>query len=191
MPFLNEIIEQINTTITGRLQSDSFLFSTHSISHQLSREGEQLPAFTDNNGEGSFNAIDDRFSVCLYHKCEGVDYLDTAQGFGDQGDLSRESARMSMIVWADRSKVNLAQEHLASAIVSAIPIGVDKEFQAERGISGTIIEMQSIDYNQRSLWGREFPGFDFAILPSHAYFQINYRVETLYDKSCIEFCPIC
>lgn len=191
MPFLEEIVAQINTTLKDRLASDRFLFLTRGISRAMVREGEEFPAFTDNTGEGTFNAIDDRFSICLYHKCEGVDFLDTTQGFGDQGDLSRESARMAMIVWANRRKVNLTQEQIAAAVVSAMPFSVDRQFQAERGIGGTVIEVQSIDHNQRSLWSREFPGFDFAITPEHAYFQVNYRVETIYDKSCIEFCQIC
>jgi len=192
MPFIESIVSQINDRILEKVSSTKAIFSIRGVSRQLPRVEDTIPAYVDDSGEGEFNAFDDDYSVCVYHKAETMTYSPEEGGtFGDKVDLQKETANMSLLCWADRSRIKVTQEALASAIASAFPYTVDKEFKKDRNISGVAIEISSVDNNSIGVWSREFQGIAYALPPESIYFQISYRIETIYDKDCLEICEEC
>lgn len=192
MPFLEAIVNQVNQSIKDNLSSAKFILSARGISKQLPREEDGIPAFVDQSGEGSFNAFDDNFSVCIYHRNETTSFeTQLNSGFGDSDDLKRETANMVLICWADRRRVEVTQEQLAAAIVGSLPFSLGKTFVKDKNMTSALVEAVSIDHVSQNIWGREFKGIEFMLPPESIYFQINYRIETVYDKTCIEICEPC
>jgi len=192
MPFLEGIVGQINDSILNKIANSSAILSIRGISKQVVRDQDAIPSYIDNSGNGVFNAFDDNYSICVYHKCDNMIYASKIEGtFGDGQELQQETAMMSLFCWADRARLKTTQEAIASAIASAIPYTVDTTFKTDRNLTGVSIEIVQIDNNPLTVWGREFQGIEYQLPPESIYFQIIYKIETVYDKGCLEICEEC
>lgn len=196
MPFLDSIVGLINDGITEKLSASKVTLSIKGISKQLPRtdtDSTQIPAYVDNFGQGTFSAIDDRYSVSIYHKCEGLTYqTEEALEFGDGQTFSRETAQMALFCVGDRRRLQMTQEWLASVVAAGFPYGVTKSFkQTHPGLNAVAITITNVENDSQVVWAREFVNIPYALLPESILFQLNYTIETVYNKSCVELCEEC
>jgi len=196
MPFLDSIVGLINTGIEDKLNASKVIISLKGISKQMPRTDEDsthIPAYVDNSGNGEFNAVDDRYSITIYHKCEGLNYEGVEQlDFGDGQLFSRETANMALFCWADRKRLQMTQEWLASVIAGGFPTTTTKAFNQSRlGLSDVAISISNVENNSQTVWAREFQNISYSLPPESILFQVNYTIATVYNKSCIELCEEC
>lgn len=196
MPFLDSIVGLINDGITEKLSASKVTLSIKGISKQLPRtdaDNTQIPAYVDNFGHGTFSAIDDRYSVSIYHKCEGLTYqTEESLEFGDGQTFSRETAQMALLCFGDRTRLQMTQEWLASVVAAGFPYGVTKSFkQTHTGLNAVAITITNVENDSQTVWAREFVNIAYALVPESILFQLNYTIETVYNKSCIELCEEC
>lgn len=196
MPFLDSIVFEINESIRTKIDSKKVQLSMYGISKQLPRtdtDSTQIPVYVDNSGEGQFNAFDDNFSVCIYHKCDSLTYEPVeGLGFGDGQDFSRETANMQLFCWGDRNKLQMSQEWLAAVVSSGFPVGMNQTFRQSRpGLNSVDINIVSVENNSQTVWSREFQNIDYSLKPESIYFQTTYTIQTVFHKSCMALCDEC
>ena len=74
MPYINEIVNIINTTLAnGKLKDSRFNKQLFGLSELLPRnyQGDQdsIPAMVSLNNSTQFSGFDDRFNIVIYHRC--------------------------------------------------------------------------------------------------------------------------
>lgn len=195
MPYLDAIVTEINDSIKSKLTGEKFILSLQGISKQLPRtdtEETQLPVYVTNEGEGTFNAIDDRFTVNIYHKCEAIPYEPFDFGFGDDDTYKKENAQMAMFVVSNRKRIKMTENELISTITSSLPSVFSKDFKLSKpGLSAASIQITNIDNKAQDVWRREFINIDYPLLPESILFQVNYTITTVINTLCFEPCHQC
>lgn len=191
--FLEQIVTNINNAIEAKLKSASVNISLHGISIQAKREDEQFPVYFDNSGEGTFNAIDDRFALCIYHKCNSLDFETTEiLDFGDGEAFQTNTANMSVFIYGDRKKLKMIQETVILIVASALPATMPQSFTLNfNGLSSANISTVSSPNNSQDAWRQEFQNIEYTLAPEKFFVQLNYTIETIIQKSCIEVCAEC
>lgn len=197
MPYLDQIVTNINDAIIQKLQSNDINISLHGISKQVLRtdtnDETQIPLYVDYTGEGSFNAIDDRFALCIYHRCLNLNFQpETNIQFGDGQDFSRETAQMAVFIYGNRRKLKMTQETVISLVSSSLPDTLSQSFITNiAGFSSGFISAASSPNDSLAAWRQEFVNLPYVLPPEQFFVQLNYTIETIIQKSCIEICAEC
>lgn len=197
MPYLEQIVININNAIVNKLQSSDISISVHGISKQVPRtdtnDETEIPLYVDYTGEGSFNAVDDKFALCIYHKCNSLNYQSESQlDFGDGQDFSRETAQMSVFIYGNRLKLKMTQETIISIVSASLPDTLPQSFITNiTGLSSGFISAVSSPNDSLAAWRQEFVNIAYPLPPEQFFVQLNYTIETVIQKSCIEVCAEC
>lgn len=192
MPYLDSIVKEINDSIKNNLTGDKFILSLQGISKQVPRtdtDQTQIPLYITNEGEGTFNAVDDHYTVNIYHKLEGLTHEPFDLGYGDSNTYQKENAQMIMFVLSDRNKIKMTEPELIGTITAMLPSNFSKSFKvAKPGLSQAGIQISSIDNDSQAVWRREFINVDYPLKPESIFFQINYTIATVINTLCYEPC---
>lgn len=191
--FLEQIVTSINDAIVLKLQSNDINISLHSISKQVPRtrqgDEDQIPLYVDYMGEGSFNAIDDRFALCIYHTCNSLEFESKAElEFGDGQDFQTDTANMSVFIYGDRRKLKMIQETIIAIVASAMPASYTA---SAAGFSSANISSVSSPNDSLVAWRDQFQNIPYPLSPEKFFVQLNYQIQTIIQKSCIEVCAEC
>jgi hypothetical protein len=200
MPYLNEIVTIINSTLeTGKLVDDKrFVKQLFGLSEILPRNynGNQdgIPALVDINGGTTFSGFNDTYSIVIYHRCLQTSVTDAPVAFGDGGNAAREDAKMRLICFADRIRTKMQPQQLSFLLTSAVQQQLKySQFSQYPGLYGVNIEAESTNYDGVGIYTNEYklPATTYPVHPHHIYFALDYTITTDYDVTCISDCPTC
>lgn len=200
MPYLNEIVNIINSTLeTGKLSDDSrFVKQLNGLAEQLPRNynntQDGIPSLVDINGGTQFSGFNDTYSIVIYHRCLSSQTVETPVSFGDGMNTAREEANMRLICFADRLRCKVQPQQLAFLLTSGIQQQLKfSQFSQYSGLFGVTIEAGTANYDGVSVYTNEYklPASSYPVHPTHIYFALDYTITTDYDVTCISDCPTC
>jgi hypothetical protein len=192
MPFTDKIVEHINQSLKAgslkdkRFQPGKFYGITTILArHQKVGNGLELLPAMEKDGQYDAIGVDDRINITLYHKVVANSY--TMQKKGGYGDdyLHKCSAEMLLVILADERKVKLKAEQLEPMVIYGMPNGFPL---TDTGLSSCIISPLGSTMDRLIVFRQEYPGTEFFLKPYHHLFSIRYRIETSFDKNCIDNC---
>jgi hypothetical protein len=196
MPFTEKIVGFINEQLKAsslndkRFQPGNFL----GIATQLARPSksgqglELLPATCDDLGVYRLIEPDDKFPIAIYHRSISTAYTRVkGEGYGD-GYLSKDTVEMQIVVLADQRKIKVNQEQLESICRFGIPDRLSSLIQSALALRTCLVTPLSSNMDRVMVFRQEYPGTEFFLKPHHILFSIRYRIETTFDKNCIDRC---
>ena len=200
MPYLNEIVGIINTTLAnGKLKDDQrFVKQLNGLAEQLPRNynnnQDGIPSLVDINGGIQFSGFNDTYSIVLYHRCLSTTIVETPVSFGDGLNTAREEAQMRLICFADRLRCKVQPQQLAFLLTSGIQQQLTySTISGYAGLFGVTIEAGTANYDGVSVYTNEYklPAASYPVHPTQIYFALDYTITTDYDVTCISDCPTC
>lgn len=197
MPFIEKIVDYINTSLKDsslndkRFQPGKYVGCTTLLPRPKGTALEVLPAFCDANGEYTTVEPDDKFNIIIYHRTISNVYTKVTQqqqrSFGDDYAL-KCTTEMQLGVIADSRKVKLLAEQIEPMIIYGMPLLLPKQMMIDLGFRSCIITPIASNMDKINVFRQEYPSTQYFLKPFHQLFTIRYRVETGFDKNCIEKC---
>jgi hypothetical protein len=190
MPFIEKIIEQINTSLKGsslkekRFQTGKFLGVSTVAARNNGGKLEMLPAVVDLNGEYKLVEPDDRHSVILYHKVISNVYAASVQNSYGCEYAFKSTTEVAMVVIADGKKMKMSAEQLEPLFIYGIPQRVTQKY----GMINILITPLASNMDKVAVFRQEYPNNEYFLKPYQHLFLIRYRVECTFDKNCIDKC---
>lgn len=188
MPFTEKIVKHINDSLKAcSLFTDG---KFHEIATIIARKKTQAAPLETLPGilEGKdYKTIEpnDKFGLIVYHKVISNQYSYDKQGsFGD-GFRNKSVTEMSMIVWADLLKL---KSDVEPVIIHSMPQGLSTALKQELSLISCLITPTGSTMDRLMVFRQEYPQSDFFLKPNHQFFSIRYRIETSFDKRCIDKC---
>jgi hypothetical protein len=199
MPYINEIVNIINTTLAeGKLKSSRFNKQLFGLSELLPRNYQDnqdaIPAMVSLNNSAQFSGFDDRFNIVIYHRCLSTNIVESPIQFGDGLNTAREESEMRMIVFADRNAIQLQPQQLSFLLTSATQQQLKySQISSYAGLYGCTIEANTTNYDGVSIYQNEYkkPAQEYPVQPFQIYMAHDYKITTDYDVSCISDCLTC
>ena len=199
MPYINEIVNIINTTLAqGKLKDSRFNKQLLGLSELLPRnyQGDQdsIPAMVSLNNSAQFSGFDDRFNIVIYHRCLSTNIVESPVLFGDGLNTAREESVMRMIVFADRTSLQLQPQQLSFLLSSAVQQQLKySQISSYAGLYGVTIEANTTNYDGVRIYQDEYkkPAQSYPVQPHQIYMALDYTITTDYDVSCISDCLTC
>lgn len=204
MPNLRSVIDAINTALSAgplstakfqdaRINNLAYLVAQDVPNGQgedTSSERIVRPCIVADDGECTDLTLDDTVGLQLYHRNVGLAYEDRPEeDFGEPGNSTTEIADMVMIVIGDRNRIKVVQEDMAAALWGAMPRTLSSTVLGPLNLQSVDIAPGETNVNSESVWGEEFEGTDYALMPEDFMIAIRYRITTLYSKNCFTLCP--
>lgn len=163
---INTYITAFNEAILAH--STNFKKAVFGIAQSVFSGEDEFPYITE-NGEDQHVFIDDAYDFGLYHKQKGISYVeDLTKGFGDNKRIT-EVQDIALIAWGFMDK--LTAEEFKDFILSIAP---------------TDIRFVSIILDKKTIFNTEFKGIDFMVNETIFLMQINYKVQYVVKKQCLE-----
>lgn len=187
---VNTIIDEINKSIKGFLTDSSFAMSSlNGIAYTLLKDKDNsCPTIIDNKGNAKYVGIDDKNAISVYHKI-----ISTIPGkskdsqFGDGNSKIIVTNRMSLLIFANREKLNITQEVLANYILASLPTNIDKSVLSKESLSDCIINVLEVNFNSSALYKREYLK-ESLLKPHQMFFEVSYQIVYGFKSNCINTC---
>lgn len=188
MAFLDQIISQVNTSLTAVL--NQFKYKAHGIAEILPfEEDSSVPMLVDATGN-EFAAIDDRFQVVSYHIAEQTSYSPSDNSFGDGYDDFTAETEVRLIVWA-HGNTNLTPAGLCKLILAGLPLSVTITDQDQKGLYQTVIEPVGSQYNKAEVFNSLYNGVAYQLPLEDCLVAVTYRVTSEINRECLDTCGNC
>jgi hypothetical protein len=197
MPYLNEIVDIVNTTLaTGKLKTyNRKLFGVSELlPRNFNNAQDTIPALVTNFGSTMFSGFDDKFDIVIYHRCISTSIEEGAVLFGDGLNTAREVAEMRMLVFGNRKKLSLQPQQLSFLLSSGVQQQLAySQISSYAGIFGCIIEANTTNYDGVGIFTSEYKlaASRYPVHPEHIYLALDYTITTDYDITCINDCSNC
>jgi len=198
MPKLNSIVTIINTALeadvfnTSRFQGGRY-FTIAELMKE--RQGDSIiskPCTIDNDGEGTSVMIDDTWPLQIYHRVINLAYEQApTDNFGDPVTTIKEIATMALVFMSDRGLLQMRGEDLMALIAVNMPATL------------TTTQLNTLDLNSVQIYAngqaiidneivynREYQLQEFMLKPNSIMYSLNYTIETVYSKKCLEACSL-
>lgn len=168
---IHEKIQSINDAILAR--STKIEVAIHGLAKPIyitDDDGEvMIPAVVIDGMDDAHVFIDDDYLFGLYHKVNSKTYAtDPRQGYGDN-DKVTVTFDMSMIVWG-------FEKHITA---------VDLE-RFIFSISPNEVDFLKTDFDTKRVFNSEFSRVDFFVPEDVFLMKINYKVQAVTLKRCLE-----
>lgn len=183
---LRSLIDELNKSFTGIIPGLKTYGLAQSIVRTVGTEQELLPGVAGKDGEIKYVGIDDTAPIIIYHRNSGITTtrVTNRQGYGDGLSNLVNTYQMAMIVFIDHKKTKLYPEELFLFLQSNIPDAVKSE--PYKNIS---IRTTNVILNSQLIFSAEYAGTAFKLPVEKSLFQINYTIESTFDKNCFAKCP--
>ena len=198
MPNLRGITTIINNTLkatcfkTQKFQGGSYSDLAYMVIEEPTQENQleiRRPAIISNYGECIPVNPDDTYPLVIYHRNTSLLYEDDeTQSFGDPGQDIKETADMLLICIGDRKNLQVVQEDVVSAIWANIPRNLTTAQLQALQLEKVIIEPADINVNPIDVWSQEITNVPYPLDPNNFMLSIKYRIITIYNKNCYQFC---
>jgi hypothetical protein len=199
MPYITNIVDLVNTSLASKLVDGSrFVKQLNGLSELIPRnEGEDqttLPVLVSTNDYKTFDGLDDRYSIQIYHRVISVEQVESPLSFGDGATNGREEAKMRIVCFADRKRTKLDPYAMAFLLRSTL----NEQFTNTQlipfsGLLGAIVEATEDNYNGVEVWQNEYtlPSESYPVKLHQMLLSIDYTITTDYNTSCITSCLEC
>jgi hypothetical protein len=193
MPFIDKIVSFINQSLKEsslndkRFQPSKLIGITTVLARPSDNGFEMLPAECDLNGNYSTVEPNDKFNIIIYHKVISNNYIREKKAYGDIY-VFRAQTEMQLAVIADSRKVKLSAEQIEPLIVYGLPLRLSDAIMQETGFASSLITPLSSNMDKVMVFRQEYPSTKYFLKPFHHFFSVRYRIETVFDKNCIDRC---
>lgn len=187
---VNSIIEEINKSIKAFLTDSSFAMSSlNGIAYTTLRDKDNsCPTIIDNKGNATYVGVDDKNSISVYHRINSTAISKAKESqYGDGNTKINIANRMSLIIFANREKLNITQEVLANYILASLPTNIDKSILSKESLSDCLINVLEVTFNSSALYKREYLR-ESLLKPHQMFFEISYQIVYGFKSSCINTC---
>lgn len=192
MPFIVSIVNYINDAIQANcslLAGGTFYGIASVVARKKTQASplEQLPGILVDHTQYITIEPNDKYALIIYHKIISNTYQrDTNNSYGD-GYRQKATTDMQLIVWGDSKKLGIDQE-LESVVVYSIPLSVAAPVQRTLGLKSCSITPYSSTLDRLTVFRQEYPQSEFFLKPNHQFFSVRYRIESTFDKQCVDMC---
>ena len=184
MPSINDIITEINKKIPVITGS-----SINGVAISALRSEKKQPVVYGIK-EGMSVAVDDKYSVILYHKLNTLNVSYKAkEGYGRGLGVIVNSYGCQMIIFLNRKRLAWTVDELFTYLQASIPnILLQQNGQTLEPYKQIIFQITSAVLNDETVWAQEYSE-SYRLPPEHNLFQIKYTVEAAFEKDCFINCP--
>ncbi len=186
-------VELIDAAIREVLKDDSYVIKNYGITKrvvQIVQNGENpisYPAVVDHTNQTQA-VIDDNYSLVTYHRINTSRVIDTDFSFGDGENDQTNEVSMTLVVWADLSRILRSENYIGERIQMLFPYNLRN---TTSGVFSQVCEVDSVSYDSQALFNQEYSGIEYSIHPQHTLFSIDYTLTTHVDTSCLLACQPC
>lgn len=199
MPYIANIVDLVNTSLATKLVDGSrFVKQLNGLSELIPRnEGDDqttLPVLVSTNDYKTFDGLDDRYSIQIYHRVISVEQVESPLSFGDGATNGREEAKMRIVCFADRKRTKLDPYAMAFLLRSTLNEQfTDTQLIPFSGLLGAIVEATQDNYDGVEVWQNEYtlPSESYPVKLHQMLLSIDYTITTDYNTSCITSCLEC
>lgn len=192
MPYYNEIITAIDSAIVAgaltdkRFQNKKFAGLCYLTPVKI--EGQTLTAFVPAKiktlNDYEIIAPDDKFNLITYHRLLSSQHQRDIDQFG----AMRTTSEMVLTVISFTSKVNLIADQLEALFLAGFPVAMSKPFTEALKMQSINVDVISSAFDNVSIFNTEYRGQTYFLKPQTVMFQIRYRIEATYSKTCLTLC---
>lgn len=191
---MEQIVDQINCFIEPFVKAypNSQLFGLTTPIARLTQVGlekevvQVFPAVVSVSGECKDVTIDTTRPLMIYHKLLGMNIqLLASRAFGDSAGDVQSVHNMQMVVYFGRDHLPLTMEQLYIQLNHYLPEQLDPINPYKR----ITIKQSGLNANTMQIFQSEYKNVPYRLRPNDVLFAINYTIETVINKNCIE--PIC
>lgn len=194
MPFLQQIIEEINTGLkTGifnkeKLQPANYFGLAMQIGRTKSdKKIELLPALIE-NGKPRYLVLESKTALQVYHKLLSNTYSYEKKSYGSDYNI-KSISDISIVVINNLKMTGIASDKLEPSIIFKMPQRLKPQTISELKINSCLITPISSNMNSVEVYRQEYPGQEALFVHDQmAMFSVRYRVETVFNQACIEQC---
>lgn len=179
---VSNIITEVNKSIPECLKAKVYGLAQTVIRTRAGDEYEFLPGIVSDNGEVKYVGLDDTESIIIYHKCKGIT-CNTKPGRGDSYDVLNVYDN-AMIVYSDRQKTKLRPDELVLLIQANLPSTITLA-----PYMLIAVKFLNVVLNDQVVFLQEYKETDFRLPANKNLIQINYSIETTFQKRCFKECP--
>lgn len=184
---LNSFIPVINAELAKQFPKDARFYGVaQSIPRIRGSVSETIPGVVDRNGDIEYVGIDDKYSLQVYHKLTliTVERTTTTGGYGDDLSDTKNTYALSAYVYHDVKR---------TAATSDIFLRLQNQFPqtlAAHPYKSIYVRLASVILNSDTLFAQEYKGSAFKLPPTGILFQLNYTIESSFERGCFEkLCP--
>lgn len=125
-----------------------------------------------------------------YHRLLSTTFRPNAsQRFGqDAMTVLISSTIVQLVVMGMRNKINVSPESLIMQLVDTLPAAIEGDNLNALGIQSVGTKENSIEYDSRAIFNREFQGIKYFIGPEAFLVAARYTIEGTYLKGCASNC---
>lgn len=176
----SEIINDINQSLKKLF--DNFPGAKYyGLAQSVVRDEKTMPVTVDKYGEGAYIGIDTTLPVQLYHKQISLTTtIRPGTGYGDSlGDYVNNYTNV-MVVYLNRTKTNLLPDEFYMYVQANFLESIDDQIT---------IRPTSVILNRDVVLASEYGPQPPRLGAEHHFFAINYTIESVFNKNCLEKCP--
>lgn len=199
MPYATEIINKLDAVLAASAFADARFANryTAGLVQQIPVKSAAdsskvifIPAKVTALNDAQQVVPDDSFNLITYHRMIANNYSarSGSQQFGDTYDERICTSDVIMVVIGFTNKLKLIAEQLEALIVSNFPNLLEKEFVNSLQMNSISIDAASSSFDSVAIFSQEYRGEAYFIKPEMSLFQIRYRIEAAFNKSCFELC---
>lgn len=198
MPFVDKIVSELNTVLSGELNnnaalSNHYLYGIAEPSQTNDTEGRTMiqPCVINLDGEATPVTYDDSYALVGFHSItqEVIGNIGL-MSFGNKlQDYVSSSSDMELVIVAHRTKVKMSPRILAGQVFSMFPSGQITITDTSNNKVGTaVLSVTGINYDSLSIFGRYYRNAEYFISESLTMIAIRYNLESRFRKECFNTC---
>ena len=196
MPKLESILPLINAELetklfnTRRFQGGKLYDNiARSLSTQENEAATVRPVITDNDGQATPMDINDAKPFILYHHIVGLAHEDSSEEeFGEPGTGIKETADINLIFAGDRRVLEVIPEDVGAGIYAFLLRQLPHATLQSLSLLSYSLIPSSVETDMQKVMAQEYQGIEFIVDPSFIYISVNYKLITIYSKSCFSLC---
>jgi len=201
MPKIDQITQLINTSIqtnvlnTSRYQGGKYYNVVELIKTKDADKGTEIfyPVVIDNEGEGTSVIVNDNYPIQIYHRILSLNYEQPAplDNFGDENQMIKETASMTMVIISDRHVIQVMGEDLLALIAVNLPGKIAQINLSTLGLySVNIFAQGEAIIESEIVYNREYNIGEYLLKPNSIMYSLAYTIITAFDKKCFPSCII-
>lgn len=193
MIYLNKIVELIDSNFSNKLSAypaAEYYGIATPIAVQRNNGTIIYPNVINIDGSIQGTFFQHNAPYVLYHRLLNTTFSPVnGQRFGqDAMTLLHSTTSVQLVVMGMRNKINASPESLIMQIVDTLPPAIVGDNLNTLGINSISAKENSIEYDSRAIFNREFQGIKYFIGPESFLVAARYTIEGTYLKGCASNC---